>query len=313
MDTDQPCIARLWLRTTGYKTLLAIACAALCLSRNECQAGLVTLGEAGGYALFAGPYVDTFSFNGPSVIFGDPGNSSHYGDVAMAANGKYNFASPGLIHAALLIDGGVTGTNSGVVIDGGIQSTNLSQAVLDAQSAAAYSQGLANVGATVAGNTIVVTNPSNAVTINGLAGNNVLHLTDINLNNGNLTINGGPNDYFAINVSGKFIVNGSANILLTGGIGPANVLFNVTGTGQDVSITGSTSSHVNGILMALSRNLTLHDKIFTGEIIGAFGTASTSRQISITSGFQLNVPEPSTFILAGFGLAGLLACRRRKR
>jgi hypothetical protein len=312
VETDQPCVSCLGLRATSY-TLIAIACAAICLSVNECKAGLVSLGQAGGYALFAGPYVDTFSFNGPSVIFGDPDdNSSHYGDVAIAINGKYNFASPALIHGALLIDGGVTGTNSGVVIDNGIHSTNLSQAVLDAQSAAVFSAGLANVGATVAGNTIVVTNSSNAVTINGLAGNNVLHLTDINLNNGNLTIHGGANDYFAINVSGKFIVNGSANILLTGGIGPANVLFNVTGTGPDVSITGSTSSQVSGILLALSRNISLHDKTFTGEIIGAFGDEHISRKISITSGFNLDVPEPSTFILAGLGFIGVLACGRRR-
>jgi hypothetical protein len=282
----------------------------------SCSAGLVSLGSAYGYALFVGPYANTFSLNGPSIIFGDPDHDTtngRFGDVAMAINGKYNFASPAIIHGALRIDTGVTGSNSGVVIDDGIQPMNLSQAVLDAQNAAAAAQGLANVGATVPGNTIVVTNPSNAVTINALPGNNVLHLTDINLNNGNLTLHGGPNDFMVLDVSGKFIVNGSASILLTGGIGISNVLFNVTGTGQDVSITGSTSSTVGGNLMALSRNITLHDKSMTGEVIGAFGSPSTSYQVSITSGFQLNVPEPSSCVLAGSALLGLLALAHRLR
>jgi hypothetical protein len=288
------------------------------ISLNQGRAALVPLGSANGYALLVGPYANTFSFNGPSIIFGDPDRdnpSGHYGDVGMAVNGKYNFSSPAVIHGALDIDTGVTGTNSGVVIDNGIQHVDLSQAVLDAQNASAYSQSLANVGATVPGNTIVVTNPSNAVTINASPGNNVLHLTDINLNNGNLTIHGGPNDLFAINVSGKFIVNGSANILFTGGITPADVLFNITGTGQDVSITGNTTSTVSGIILALSRNISLHDQQMFGEVIGAFGDANTSHQVSITSGFQLNVPEPSTFLMGAIGLLGLagLATRRRAK
>jgi len=314
VEIDQPSCFRLWLRATSAKTIFAFVCTAACLSLNQCQAGLVSLGAAGGYALFVGPYADALSLNGSSAIFGDHGNNgSHYGDVAMGVGGKYSFTSPGLIHAALLIDGGVTGTNSGVAIDNGIHLTNLSPAVLDAQGAAAYAQSLANVGATVAGKKINVTNSNNSVTLNALPGNNVLHLTDLTVKSGNLTINGGPNDYFVFNVSGKFSVDDSANILLTGGIGPANVLFNVTGTGQDVSIAGGTGSQVSGILMALSRNIILHDNTFTGEIIGAFGDADTSRKVSITSGFQLNVPEPSTFILAALGLLGLVACRRRKR
>jgi hypothetical protein len=121
-------------------------------------------------------------------------------------------------------------------------------------------------------------------------------------------------------------VNGSASILLTGGVTANDVLFDITGTGQDVLITGNTTSVVNGTILALSRNISLHDQTLDGAVIGAFGSSTQSYQIQDTSGFQLDyqpfqpqvlaTPEPSSFVLASSGMLGLFVVAtvlRRKR
>ncbi|HEV3301892.1 MAG TPA: ice-binding family protein [Planctomycetaceae bacterium] len=288
----------------------------LAIASRPCQADQITLGDAAKYALFAGPKVNSFGFNGPSSIIGN---------VAVGENGKINFASPATIVGTLYEDTGVTGSNSGVVPTGGIVTNfSLSSAVTAAQNAATNAAALTATG-TVLGNTIVVTNPSQSVTFNGSAGQNVLKVTDLNLNNGNFTIHGTANETFIIDVSGKFIVNGSANILLTGGVTADHVLFDITGTGQDVSITGNTTSLVNGTILALSRNISIHDQTLDGAIIGAFGNSMTF-SIQDTSGFQLNgetfnppinpnltTPAPSSFVLFGSGLLGLVIFGKLRR
>ena len=68
-----------------------------------------------------------------------------------------------------------------------------------------------------------------------------------------LTINGGPNDTFVLNDSGGYDFTKSF-IKLTGGISAANVLFNVTGTGTKVTVTGDNSIFF-GTLLAVSRDI----------------------------------------------------------
>jgi len=258
-----------------------VVVSAILLPGRLAGAGTITLGEAANYALLTSGG-GGFSFNGPGAI---------NGDVGIGVGGKYNFASPAVINGTMFLGTGVTGTNSGVTISGGIQtsatiSANLTQAISDANTAATNAAALTATG-TVPGNTIVVTNPSNSVTFNGSAGQNVLDVTDINLNNGNFTINGTSSETFIINVSGKFIDNGSASILLTGGVTAADVLFNIEGTGQDVAITGNAGTVENGTILAPSRNISIHDQTLNGAVIGAFGM---SFSIQDTSGFTLNGP-----------------------
>jgi hypothetical protein len=99
-------------------------------------------------------------------------------------------------------------------------------------------------------------------------------VTQINLGSGlTLTLNAPANASFVINVtgsgaSGGILLNG-ANIVLTGGVTPSNVIFNVVGgSGANVSVTDST---INGIAMDLagSVSLTSHnsDATVNGEVI----------------------------------------------
>ena len=139
-------------------------------------------------------------------------------------------------------------------------------------------------------------------------------MTGINLTNGNFTLNGPANATFIVNVSGNITVNGGANssILLTGGVTPDHVLFNVVGTGRDVSFTGG--GVLNGTFLDLLGNISVHDKTLNGSLIGG-----ERQSISDTSGFTIilppphPVPEPSSLLLLGLGgVAGLIRVARRR-
>jgi hypothetical protein len=55
-----------------------------------------------------------------------------------------------------------------------------------------------------------------------------------------LTLNGAANTAFVLNISGNFNISGGSRVLLTGGLTPSDVLFNVTGnpSGAKFQITG---------------------------------------------------------------------------
>jgi hypothetical protein len=65
-----------------------------------------------------------------------------------------------------------------------------------------------------------------------------------------LTVNGAMGTAFVLNVSNNFNITGASRILLTGGLTPSDVLFNVTGNpfGGKFQITGD--SLFNGTLLA---------------------------------------------------------------
>jgi hypothetical protein len=187
------------------------------------RADFVGLGSAGQFAVLG---IDSnVSFNGPGVI---------NGDIGLTSGSTFNFASPAKLNGTFFQDAGVTGSISGVTFSGAIVTTNLSQAVTDAQNAAASAAAQTATGS-VPGNVI-----TDNTTFNGSPGQNVLNVNGITLNNGNFTIHGSASDSFVINVAGNITVNGGANssILLSGGVTPNNVLFNVTGTGHNVTFTG---------------------------------------------------------------------------
>ncbi|HEY2895486.1 MAG TPA: hypothetical protein VGJ16_14780, partial [Pirellulales bacterium] len=156
-----------------------------------------------------------------------------------------------------------------------------------------------------------------------------------------LTITGGPTDTFVLNTSGNFSFAKSF-IKLSGGITPDNVLFNITGTGTTVTVSGSESIFF-GTVLAVNRSITIDalgtgtamqgivslgpdgiagtaDDIagLAGRVIGALSTSSTTLDLDIHSGakiVQIGLPEPSALVLGLLAAAsvGIVGLQRRVR
>ncbi len=162
-----------------------------------------------------------------------------------------------------------------------------------ASEAIAAAAALLKPAATLNVGTSVTMNDTKATVI-GHAGQNVVDVQDVVLNGATATIDSPPNSSFVIRVHGKLSLNGASSIALAGGISPDKVLFDVIGSGQDVALTGK--STLAGIVLALSRNVSLSSGIVSGEVIAG------GQQLAITSGGQINgwcgcndaTPAPTT-------------------
>jgi choice-of-anchor A domain-containing protein len=144
-----------------------------------------------------------------------------------------------------------------------------------------------------------------ATTINGNGGLNVINI------NGDITttliLNGSASDIFIVNVTGTLSLTGSTVLGVAGGVSGNNVLYNFTGSG---TITTHVNNMVNGTLLAPNYDFILHS--LNGRIIGG-------QNITLMSGATVNgpptppVPEPTTMLLLGTGLAGIAATLRKRR
>lgn len=105
----------------------------------------------------------------------------------------------------------------------------------------------------------------------------VLNLQDFVMTSGKFTLQGSAMTTYIINVSRNFSLNNSS-VVLSGGLLASHVLFNVMGSGSQVSLNQGTSLH--GIMLAYNRKLDLSG----GKIYGR----AIANQVVITSGGQVN-------------------------
>jgi hypothetical protein len=170
---------------------------------------------------------------------------------------------------------------------GGVQQNTATNAILDqaVADALAASQSAASLPATITSPTsITISNPSQNITITGGTGTNVLHITNVAISNGKVTLNAPHGGSFIMDVSGNFALSGGSKIVLAGGITPSDVLYNLIGSGGGVSITGGAS--VTGILLAPQRVIALDSSAVTGEIL------SGGISIALSGTTQVNNPGP---------------------
>src|SRR5207245_7921248 len=114
-----------------------------------------------------------------------------------------------------------------------------------------------------------------------------------NIDNAKLTLSGTANDFFVFNISDQIHTN--QPMTLSGGVSPANILFNLTGTGTVFQTSGGDVSFgtylaTNGGQFQFS-NLNL-----TGRLINVGG------DVQFVSGSRIPaVPEPGIFALVCIG------------
>ena len=121
-----------------------------------------------------------------------------------------------------------------------------------------------------------ITNASQSMTITGNDHEKVvLNLSNFVMSAGSFTLQGTMYTAFIINVAGNFSINNS-HIYLSG-VPPANVLFNLPGSGGQVSLNQGTT--MSGILLATDRRVDLSGGKVYGRVI--------ADQFNITSGGQV--------------------------
>lgn len=266
--------------------------------------------------LMAAPSAKADSIN---LLTAGPANYS-----ALGLGGPVSLASTTIVtNLGVFAPGGFTATSTstvegnlikstsinvplGLVVDGSVISDDatIGQAVTDAIARSAYYNTLATNPLNITNH---ITTINSAMTLTGNGGLNVINLTGgLSLTSATLTLSGGASDAFVINVpSGDtFSLTGSAKILVTGGLLPQNVLFNVLGrSGTD---TGDT---IDGIILMPTGALNA-DGLIHGELI-AKNLVLESGAIVQSPGGQ--VPIPPSAILFGSGLLGLGLLGGRKQ
>lgn len=234
--------------------LIAVGCASL-LGAAPVNANLLQTFPAMGDLLRWGVFslggdinVDNLSASGTTYIQGDVGvagngNVTASGSVRMDGNLWYRS------NGTLRVSGNVKFTGS--VFHNPAYDSQLDNGVVEANNTSNQAWALP-VTPTYAGITNITGNEN--VTLTGAPGQTVvLKLNNFTLTTGSLTLQGAANTTFVINVSKSFSMTNHSTINLSGGIAWDDVLFNVRGTGTNVTLDGG--STFRGVLMANQRTV----------------------------------------------------------
>ena len=200
------------------------------------------------------------------------------GDTGLGPHAVQN-ASDSQIDGKFVVD--LTANNNhsnNLRIAGGTVYRNLQTAENYAEDAASR---IGRMTATQTFNSI-----NNSMTINATQTINVISVNQIQLDGSStLTLHGSANAYFFINVSGKYSMTGTSAIHLTGGVSTTHVIFNITGTGEQVAFTGQSVGV--GTYLAPNRDISVSGATVNGVLIGG-----ENHQIAITSGAHVQVNTP---------------------
>jgi hypothetical protein len=253
---------------------------AVCLLPASAKAGFITdtLGSAGpsNFAILTLSGGSDIALNGPGQSHGNVGISSG----TLSLNGS---AGPEVNGNVFLATGANISIGNPPQVTGSVfTNQNLSQANTDARNASTTFASLTPTQ-TVPGGII-----NGTATINGSSGINVIDIASLNLGNGQtLTLNGPAGAQFVIDDSGNFVLN-SGKIVLTGGIGVTDVVFNIEASGNAISTSGglNNESVINGIVLAPNSGVAMAPGLINGELIAGGST------IHIVSGGRSTVFPP---------------------
>jgi hypothetical protein len=251
------------------------------------------LGPAGNYAVlgFNGANVTINLSSGPLMINGNVGvgNNSTLNFSSGTVNGHVDLAAT----ATLNKSGGTTfiNGNTNKPVDFGSINTAVNNEVTLLNSLAptqTFSSGIQNP-TTITGN-----GGQNVISVGG---NNGIHLSG-----GALTLSGGPSDTFVFQItSGNFALSGDTNIVLTGGVTPNHVFWDIEGTSGQVQTSGN--SNTTGIFLAPGEPIQINGGTHNSEFISGVNLSFQSNPV-----VNQVVPEPSSallFITFGVALFGI--------
>jgi hypothetical protein len=247
-----------------YSSFFVAVILAASLLPASTEAGFITdtLGSAGpsNFAILTLTGGNDIALNGPGTTNGNVGISSG----TLSLNGS---AGPEVNGNVSLATGAMISIGNPPQVTGSVfTNQNLSQANTDARNASTTFTNLAptqNLGAI-----------NGTTTINGTTGTNVIDITTLNLGNGQtLTLSGPPGAQFVIDDTGNFTLN-SGKILLTGGIGVTDVVFNIEASGNAISTSGglNNESVINGIVLAPNSGVAMSPGLINGELIAGGST-----------------------------------------
>jgi hypothetical protein len=154
---------------------------------------------------------------------------------------------------------GLARPNGGVIVNAGL----LTQADADAANMAAQAKALPatqTFGSVGSPTTVIGNGGLNVIDINGTI-------------TASLSLSGGANDTFVVNVSGTVNFSAGANLGLAGGLTADHVLYNFTGSGG--TIATASGSVLNGTLLAPAYSFSLGGTL-NGAAIGGGSSLSLS-------------------------------------
>jgi choice-of-anchor A domain-containing protein len=218
---------------------------------------------------------NSVSINGP------PGGIQ--GNVCIAPRGKLAISGGEFVTGNIELGPGATFAKSGPGTIGGtvVSNVDLSADIAQALAASSFAASLPC--------TQHFTQLNTSTTITGTVGTNVICVGSVVLNTATITLTGPAGAKFVLNVTGKFVLNGTSHIVAGGGVLPRDILYNIIGTGEDVAFTGGgggttcCNSSVDGTLLAISRKINLSPGLVNGQVISA-------QNISIVSGSSVRCP-----------------------
>lgn len=261
-----------------------------------------SLGSVASYAVF-GMTGGTLTENPAAVatIIGNEGVSSGTFTTNANATIKGN-----IYEAAGVIPSGTPPT----MVGGGsiiYLSQNLSSVNTDIQTVLASIAGASatqTIGGQISGPVSVAGNGLGAATTN------VIDFTNVGLgtlNNANITLTGGSNDYFVVRIyAAGLTLTGTGSLALGTGVLASHVIFDFLGAAGNTIAAGGGA--MNGYIYAQNQNITLTGTTVNGDLI-------SGKTITLNSGTTVNqiTPEPSTLFLIGGALIAIGAGSKRLR
>ena len=238
--------------------------------------GAINVGSADYFTVLAkgdAGFTDN-TITGPSFVTGNYG---------VGGQGTFTMSDGHLDGNVVMHHGGSPKLSGPAKINGSVSNNDaqLNQALADAQALSDAAAMEAVTPAYASLTNVNITNPSQNITITGGANQKVvLSLQNFAISNGTFTLQGTATTSFIINVAKNFSLNNGSITLA--GVPPRNVLFNILGKGDQVSLNQGTQ--LPGILLALNRKVDLSGGHVTGKVI--------ANQVVITSGGS--VVSPST-------------------